>query len=146
MIQRIKAIVAKTVLLPLIAVVIGFSAASAQTVEEADAIEQTIRSQITAMQADDWDQAFAYASPMIQGIFKTPDNFSRMVTNGYPMVWRPRSYAAGSLTNTQNGLVQTMFFVDQQGREFVADYTMQLVDGVWRINGVQIRPASGQSA
>lgn len=118
---------------------------SAQTAEEADAIETTIRSQITAMQADDWEQAFTYASPMIQGIFRNPDNFSRMVTTGYPMVWRPRSYRAGSLTMTPQGPNQTMFFEDQDGRLFIADYLMQQIDGEWRINGVQIRPAPEQN-
>lgn len=119
--------------------------ATAQTDQEAAAIQQTIRSQIEAMQADDWEQAFSYASPAIQGIFRDPENFSRMVTEGYPMVWRPKTYDAGALVRTPEGLRQTMLFEDQEGRLFVADYTMKLVDGEWRINGVVIRPAPEQS-
>lgn len=136
----------KMVFLPLFAVAIFSTHAPAQSAEDAEAIENTIRSQITAIQEDDWDEAFTYASPTIQGIFKNPDVFSQMVTNGYPMVWRPKSYSTGSLNVTPNGPVQTMIFVDQQGRVFVADYTMQKLDGEWRINGVQIRPAQDQSA
>ena len=117
------------------------STADAQTVEQADAIENTIRSQIAAIQADNWEQAFTFASPTIQGIFKSPYNFSEMVKRGYPMVWRPKDVRTGELVQTPRGLMQTMIFVDQQNRLYIADYLMQEVDGQWRINGVQIRPA-----
>lgn len=122
------------------------SAAKAQTAEEADSIRTVIEGQIAAMGADDWEKAFAYASPTIQGIFRTPGNFSEMVTRGYPMVWRPKRFETGALTETPKGLSQTMFFEDQQGRLYIADYLMAKIDGVWRINGVQIRPAPAESA
>lgn len=115
--------------------------AEAQTVEQADAIENTIRGQISAMRADDWEGAFSFASPMIQGIFKSPYNFSEMVKNGYPMVWKPKDVRTGELVPTPRGLMQTMIFVDQKGRLYIADYLMQEIEGEWRINGVQIRPA-----
>lgn len=120
--------------------------AAAQSAGEAAAIEGTIRSQIEAMQVDDWGRAFTYASPMIQGIFRDPETFSRMVANGYPMVWRPKSYRAGALTATPGGYDQTMLFEDRQGRLFIADYHMKLIDGEWRVNGVTIRPAPDESA
>lgn len=120
--------------------------ASAQSADEAAGIELTIRSQIEAMQVDDWDRAFEYASPTIQGVFRDPENFSRMVTNGYPMVWRPKTYRSGALIETPRGYSQTMIFEDQQGRLFIADYLMQQIDGEWRINGVSIRPAPTESA
>ncbi|MEM7268691.1 MAG: DUF4864 domain-containing protein [Pseudomonadota bacterium] len=119
---------------------------SAQTTEDATAIKSTILSQIDAMQADDWDKAFTFASPTIQGIFKSPYNFSEMVKRGYPMVWKPSDVQIGDLVETPRGPMQTMFFVDQEGRAYVADYLMQQIDGVWRINGVQIRPAESGSA
>lgn len=120
--------------------------ADAQTVAEADAIENTIRGQIDAIQADNWEQAFTFASPTIQGIFKSPYNFSEMVKRGYPMVWRPKDVRTGALVETPRGLMQTMIFVDQQNRLFIADYLMQEIEGQWRINGVQIRPAvSGEA-
>ena len=118
----------------------------AQTVEQADAIENTIRGQIDAIQADDWEQAFTFASPSIQGIFQSPYNFSEMVKRGYPMVWRPKDVRTGALTETPRGLMQTMIFVDQQGRLYIADYLMQEIEGQWRINGVQIRPAASGEA
>lgn len=120
--------------------------AAAQSAADSAAIQGTIRSQMEAIQADDWNRAFGYASPMIQGIFGDPDNFSRMVVNGYPMVWRPKTYRPGALTAEPDGYNQVMIIEDQQGRLFIADYRMVLVDGEWRINGVTIRPAPGESA
>ena len=120
--------------------------ATAQSVEDASAIEGVIMSQVEAMGADNWELAFTFASPTIQGIFRDPYNFSQMVQRGYPMVWKPRQVTAGALTNTPQGLVQTMLFEDQQGRIYIADYQMQMIDGVWRINGVMIRPAEQGNA
>ncbi|MEM8755662.1 MAG: DUF4864 domain-containing protein [Pseudomonadota bacterium] len=141
--KRIFRLLAIPALIATLAAPLG---ASAQTADEAAAIEDTIRGQIAAMQNDDWTEAFTYASPTIQRMFENPEKFSRMVTNGYPMVWRPRSYRVGEIVSTPEGLVQTMIFEDQQGRLFIADYQMQLVDGEWRINGVRIRPAPEQTA
>ena len=98
------------------------------------------------MRADDWVRAFTFASPTIQGIFRDPETFSRMVTSGYPMVWKPRSVRAGPLTETPRGLSQAMIFEDAEGRFFIADYLMIEVGGEWRINGVSIRPAPAESA
>ena len=54
-------------------------------------IEATIGRQLEAFRADAFDDAFTFASPMIQGLFRTPETFGEMVRNGYPMVWRPAS-------------------------------------------------------
>lgn len=121
------------------------SPAAAQSAEDAAGIEAAIRAQIRAMRRDDWASAFAYASPEIQGLFRDPEGFSRMVTSGYPMVWRPRSFSTGALVATPRGLKQTMIFEDRDGRLFIADYLMRRVDGEWRINGVTIRPAPAES-
>ena len=69
-----------------LALVLGL--ATPATAQNAD-IEATISNQFEAFQADDFAQAFTYASPMIREIFRTPENFGTMVRNGYPMVWRP---------------------------------------------------------
>ena len=121
-------------------------AAPAQGAPDAAGIETVIRSQVEAMRADDWSRAFTFASPTIQGIFRDPDTFSRMVTSGYPMVWKPRSVRVGALSDTPRGLSQAMIFEDAEGRFFIADYLMIEVEGEWRINGVSIRPAPAESA
>lgn len=121
-------------------------AVPAQGAPDAAGIETVIRSQVEAMRTDDWARAFTFASPTIQGIFRDPETFSRMVTSGYPMVWKPRSVRAGALTETPRGLSQAMIFEDAEGRFFIADYLMIEVGGEWRINGVSIRPAPAESA
>ena len=58
-------------------------------IAQEDPIQSTIQSQIEALRSDDFAMAFTYASPTIQGLFGTPENFGMMVQNGYPMVYRP---------------------------------------------------------
>lgn len=120
--------------------------AAAQSAEDAAGIEATIRAQLDAIQADDWALAFTFASPAIQDMFQTPEGFSQMVTEHYPMVWRPKGFTPGALAPSPRGWRQTVIIEDQTGRLFIADYYMKLIDGAWRINGVSIRPAPEQSA
>ena len=62
--------------------------ASVSVAQETD-IQAVISQQIAAFQQDDFEQAFTYASPNIQGFFGTSERFGQMVTSGYPMVHRP---------------------------------------------------------
>lgn len=109
-------------------------------------IESTIRSQIDAFRADDFAEAFSFAAPNIQTIFRTPDNFGAMVRNGYPMVWRPSDLRFGELREIEGALWQKVIVQDAEGQTFVLDYRMVEIDGTWRISGVQILPAPELSA
>ena len=102
-------------------------------------IAGVIEDQLAAFQREDLDRAFSHASPGIQRIFRDPQNFGRMVREGYPMVWRPRTYEMRDLQPIGEGFVQTVMFEDAAGRFWLADYEMRLIDGVWRINGVSLR-------
>lgn len=118
----------------------------AQTAAEADAIQSVVTSQIEAMKIDDWETAFSYASPTIQRVFRDQYIFSEMVMRGYQMVARPHSYETGGLFQRPAGLSQIMFFNDMSGRRYIAEYKMQLIDGEWRINGVEVRLMPDQAA
>lgn len=119
----------------------------AQEVQAPDpGIESTIQNQIDAFLQDDFATAFTFASPAIQNMFRTPDNFGAMVRNGYPMVWRPEDVRFGDLREIGGALWQKVMVTDAQGRAFVLDYRMEQVDGAWRIAGVQILPAPDLSA
>ena len=83
------------------------------------------------------------ASPTIQSKFGTPEGFRYMVETGYPMIWRPARYEMLALAETAAGPVQTVLFQDREGRLYEAAYEMQLIDGVWRINGVRLRALPG---
>ena len=116
-------------------------AASFTAWAESKAIETTIRAQITAFQADDFERAFTYASPIIQQIFRAPDVFGRMVRQGYPMVYRPSEIAFLELATVEGYFWQKVQIRDSQGRYHIMAYQMVQLDDVWRINGVQILPS-----
>ena len=105
-------------------------------------MQAVIDDQLSAFQQDDFAKAMQYASPVLQQYFRTPENFQRMVTQGYPMVWRPDTVRY--LENrTEDGVHwQRVMIKDQQGKFHVLEYRMLEVDGEWRINGVRILDAA----
>jgi hypothetical protein len=104
-------------------------------------IRKTIQSQIDAFLADDFARAFTFASPNIQGIFGTPENFGAMVKNGYPMVYRPAEVEMGALREIAGNLWQRVRVVDQAGAAWYLDYMMVETPEGWQINAVQLLPA-----
>ncbi len=136
----------RRVLMQLLAAVLLIGASvtdRARADEPADAIQSVIDRQIKAFLASDLDQAFTFASPMIQKQFGDPSNFGRMVQRGYPMVWRPARYEMLQLVETGAGLVQVVLIEDASGQLHEAGYLMQQIDGKWRINGVHVRVRPG---
>lgn len=109
-------------------------------------IQGVISSQLEAFKADNFAQAFTFASPGIRGIFRTPENFGRMVTQGFPMVWRPAEVTYLGLDNENGVLSQTVRIVDGDGAVHLLKYRMLETDDGWKINGVQILEAPGISA
>jgi len=110
------------------------------------AIQSVIAGQITAFQVDDFARAFAFASPTIKGIFRTPDVFGTMVRNGYPMVHRPRSVQMLDLREVGGALWQRVLVTDAQGASHLLDYQMVETPDGWQINAVQLLPQSGVGA
>ena len=113
---------------------------------KADPVQDTILNQLEAFKADDFATAFTFASPSIKSIFMSPENFGRMVKNGYPMVHRPGSVRMLEQREISGSLWQKVMITDQSGRTHVLDYQMiQTPDG-WQINGVQLLPEPGVGA
>ena len=110
--------------------------AAAQSTEP----QKVIAAQIEALQEDDFDTAFSFASPTIQRLFLSSEQFGNMVVNGYPMVWRPKDvrYLPTDMANRPRLLI-----TDLQGRLHLLEYDMIQSPTGWRINGVRIVPASG---
>jgi len=109
-------------------------------------IEGVIGNQIDAFKADNFEQAFEFAAPNIRNIFRTPENFGRMVTQGYPMVWRPAEVTYLELREENGSYWQKVQIVDAQGRVHMLDYRMLDTDSGWKINGVQLLESAGVSA
>ncbi|MEL7080834.1 MAG: DUF4864 domain-containing protein, partial [Pseudomonadota bacterium] len=91
-------------------------------IAQGNEIEGVISSQIEAFKADDFAKAFSFASPGIQGIFRTPENFGRMVAQGYPMVWRPAEVQYLDLSDQAGNLRQTVQITDAQGQVYLLAY------------------------
>jgi hypothetical protein len=109
----------------------------------ADAIQALIQNQITALQADNFEQAFGFASPTIKGLFGTPQNFGAMVQRGYPMVYRPKAVRMLGLRQEAGLLWQRVMVTDQAGATHLLDYQLvETADG-WQINAVQLLPQTG---
>ena len=109
--------------------------------EGAAGIQGTIQGQIDAFLADDFVTAFTFASPLIKGIFGTPENFGTMVRQGYPMVWRPSDVRFLDLEDLGVRKLQRVQILDQAGVPYIAEYEMiETADG-WQINGLRIERA-----
>jgi hypothetical protein len=108
-------------------------------------IRDVIESQIDAFQQDDFAQAFEFASPNIQSLFGSSDRFGQMVRNGYPMVWRPQDVRFLELREIAGGLWQRVMIRGPQGQIHMLDYQMVEINGLWRINAVQLLPAAQPS-
>ena len=109
-------------------------------------IEGTIGSQFEAFKADDFETAFTYATPRLQQLFQSPQNFQRMVQGGYPMVWRPAEVRYLNLRQQDGAYMQTVEIIDGDGKRHLLDYRMEQTDKGWRIGGVQILQAPGVAA
>lgn len=114
---------------------------------DAAAIRQVIESQISAFRRDDSNGAFAYASPLIQGRFQTPENFMAMVRTAYPQVYRPQEVEFQTLADSAQGPIQEVIVVGPDGIPVMALYVMERqADGSWRINGCYLTRIPDQSA
>lgn len=107
------------------------------------AIQSVISAQIKAFQADDFTAAFDFASPTIQQIFETPENFGTMVRQGYPMVWRPAQVDFLAADVIDGLLWQNVMIRDQAGVVHILEYQMIEREDGWKINAVRkkVEPA-----
>ena len=126
--------------------VLAWGASAQEVLRPQEKIEATIQNQLNAFLVDDFEQAFEYASPSIQGLFGSPQRFGEMVRGGYPMVWRNRNVQFGDLRLIAGSLWQRVFVTDAQGVEHALDYKMHKVGEDWRISGVQLLPKPDVSA
>jgi hypothetical protein len=126
--------------------ILALCAAPARAQDPAEAIRGVISDQIAAFEADDFTKAFEFASPTIRQMFGDPDNFGRMVRDGYPMVWRPSGLHFSGLAEREGRLVQGVLVTDQAGALHVLEYEMVPGEAGWQINGVRLLLAGDAGA
>ena len=124
-----------------LAMVVAFGA-NAQQAE----VEGTISRQIEAFKADDFETAFQFASPNLQQLFQSPENFRRMVTTGYPMVWRPAEVRYLDLREERGAMFQQVQITDAKGKLHLLEYQMIRLGDGWRIASVQFLRSPAVSA
>ena len=120
---------------------LSFAVAAQQT-----EIESTINSQFEAFEADDFERAFDFATPSLQQLFQSPENFKRMVTTGYPMVWRPGEVRYLELKEIGGSIFQRVQVTDAKGITHLLLYQMVETEAGWRIGSVQLLDAPGATA
>ena len=109
--------------------------------QAATSIEDVIGSQLEAFNQRNVDDAWQYASPMIQRLFGNSRNFGAMVQNGYPMVWTNSVTEFLDRRDMGARQIQRVLISDAEGVPHVLEYSMiETADG-WRIDGVAILPA-----
>ncbi len=109
------------------------------------AIRTIIESQLAAFRRDDGAAAFGFATPNIQAMFGTPENFLEMVRRGYAPVYRPRAVEFAGIVGSADSPVQLVNLVGPDGEAVIAAYEMARLDGAWRINGCVLLRPPGQS-
>lgn len=109
--------------------------------QDSAAIEDTITAQLEAFNDRDVAGAWQYASPMIQSMFGSPENFGMMVQRGYPMVWSNSDARFLELRDIDGRLWQKVLVRGADGTAHILDYQMIQTDDGWQINGVSILPA-----
>ncbi len=126
------------------------SFAHAQAVSDAESAEfqKIITAQIDAFKSDDGQAAYSFAAPNIRMIFPSADLFMGMVKNGYPQVYRPRSYKfTGAVIDPAGRPSQKVLFIGPDGRAYTAIYTMEKQpDGSWKIAACAILREVGMDA
>lgn len=110
------------------------------TAQNADAIEDVIANQLSAFNDRDVQTAWSFASPMIQGLFGSPENFGTMVEQGYPMVWTNTDVQFLELREISGVFYQKVMMRDPGGQRHVMEYAMVETPAGWLINGVSELP------
>ena len=121
--------------------------ARAQPVSEVDAraARTIVSAQIEAFAKDDAKRAFSYAAPSIRAMFGTPERFLAMVRAGYPVVYRAARVTFLIPLSDEGDLLQGVHLTDGAGTLWLATYRLERqADGIWRIAGCNVQPATGK--
>jgi len=132
------------IMLPL-ALLLSLLVGPAAAGDEAGAAQSVILAQEQAFARDDGAAAYAQAAPEIHAIFPSADIFMAMVREGYPPVYRHRSFEFGPAQTADGIIAQRVHIVDAEGQAWEALYTLQVQpDGSLKITGCSLLKA-GQS-
>lgn len=144
--MRIARLVAVTLLAAFLA--LPWLALPARALDDttSSAIRETVEGQLQAFRRDDASSAYGFAAPNIQQMFPTQDVFMQMVRQGYPPVYRSKSFTFEAPREIGGTIGQEVRIVDEEGGNWLALYTMEKQpDGSWKISGCRLIKAPDQS-
>ena len=127
----------------------GLVLVASEQLSQADreAVQEIIRQQLEAFRADDAATAFGFASPGIQGMFGSSDNFMNMVRQSYPQVYRSREAEFRDVVDLNGRPTQRVLLVGPDGKPVIALYPMERQpDGSWRIDGCMLGKSDDMTA
>ncbi len=116
------------------------------TAREWGAIRALIEAQLAALKAGDGAKALSFAAPGIRQQFGTPENFLRMVREGYAplLAARHTQFLEGAVID--GSTIQPLRLVLPDNTVLVALYQLQRQsNGVWRIAGCVLAPSTVQA-
>ena len=99
-------------------------------------VHHTISSQIDAFKKNDVEEAYTFAAPNIQAQFPNPETFGLMVRNGYPIIWKPKSFKFVKFKNLGDKCIQRVLFQSYNGSLETYDYILEKNNKQWKIAGV----------
>lgn len=109
------------------------------SVEDTQAIQAAVQSQLDAFAEDDAVGAFALVTPATRIQFGNPDNFLHMVKTQYSPVYRHRLALFSGPEVIDGTTIQVVRLADRDGYVWLAVYRMQQeTDGNWKIDGCQL--------
>tara|TARA_B100000989_G_C19416742_1_gene416778 strand:+ start:442 stop:873 length:432 start_codon:yes stop_codon:yes gene_type:complete len=108
-------------------------------------VRHTISSQIDAFKENDVKKAYTFAAPNIQAQFPNPDIFGLMVRNGYPTIWKPKSYKFTEFKALGKTCIQRVLFQSYSGSLKSYDYILEKNDNIWKIAGVMTIAAADET-
>ena len=116
-----------------------------ESVSVIKAVRHTISSQIDAFIDKDVKKAYTFAAPNIQAQFPSPDIFGLMVRNGYPVIWKPKSYKFTTFKDLGNRCIQRVLFQSYNGSLESYDYILEKNGSLWKIAGVLTIKSAGET-
>ncbi len=132
-----QALVTKVVLVALFSV---FLLKSAVFADEGKIVRKEVRDtislQIDAFKQNDIKKAYTFASANIRAQFPNPEVFGLMVRNGYPVIWKPKSFKFARFKDLGNRCIQRVLFQSYDGSLETYDYILEKDDNLWKIAGV----------
>ena len=99
-------------------------------------VHRTISSQLYAFEKNDVEEAYKYAAPNIQAQFPNPETFGLMVRNGYPTIWKQKSFKFAKFKALGDKCIQRVLFQSYNGSLETYDYILVENNNLWKIAGV----------